>query len=32
MQKILTKAFEISPTNKDIKEHLIKLDQLGYKK
>lgn len=31
-KEFLTKAFEISPTNKDIKEHLIKLDQLGYKK
>ena len=31
-KEFLTKAFEIAPTNKDIKEHLIKLDQLGYKK
>ncbi|WP_432632367.1 tetratricopeptide repeat protein [Brachyspira sp.] len=31
-KEFLTKAFEIAPNNKDIKEHLIKLDQLGYKK
>lgn len=31
-KEFLTKAFKMAPSNKDIKEHLIKLDQLGYKK
>lgn len=31
-KEFLTKAFKMAPANKDIKEHLIKLDQLGYKK
>lgn len=31
-KEFLTKAFEISPANKDIREHLIELDKLGYEK
>lgn len=31
-KEFLTKAFKMAPANKDIKEHLIKLDQLVYKK
>ena len=31
-KEYLTKAFELAPSNRDIKEHLIKLDQFNYKK
>ena len=31
-KEFLTKAFELAPTNRDIKEHLLKLDKFSYKK
>ena len=31
-KEFLTKAFELAPTNRDIKEHLLKLDKSSYKK